>query len=298
MGLAVGTRIAHYEILSALGAGGMGEVYVARDTKLSRDVALKVLPAELASSERRKRFEREAKAIAALNHPNIVHVYSVEEVESVSFITMELVKGKTVAQLLPRNGFPLAKFFEIAIPLTDAVAAAHEQGITHRDLKPENVMESEEGRVKVLDFGLAKVALGFAGERSDLPTETKTREGAIVGTLHYMSPEQATGKAIDHRSDVFSLGVIFYEMLLGRRPFAGDTPGEVLSSVVKDTPGSPLEARPEVPREAIQDCDAVPVERPSASFSKHARYPERARRAQSGSRLGRAAGERASGGIF
>ena len=126
MGLAVGTRIAHYEILSALGAGGMGEVYVARDTKLSREVALKVLPAELASPERRKRFEREAKAIAALNHPNIVHVYSVEEADAdgISFITMELVKGKTVAQLLPRNGFPLAKFFEIAIPLTDAVALA------------------------------------------------------------------------------------------------------------------------------------------------------------------------------
>ena len=152
-----GQLIGHYKILHKIGSGGMGDVYLAEDTTLDRQVALKVLPPELADdAERRARFTREAKAVAALNHPNIVTVHSVEEAGGIHFITMELVKGKTLAEMLPAKGFALGRFFEIAIPLADALAAAHQQGITHRDLKPANVMVSEDGRVKVLDFGLAK----------------------------------------------------------------------------------------------------------------------------------------------
>ena len=247
----IGRTLSHYRILEALGSGGMGDVYVADDTKLSRKVALKVLPEEMASGERLSRFEREAKAIAALNHPNIVHVYSVEEADGVHFITMELVRGKTLAELLPKNGFSLAKFFDLATPLADAVSAAHDEGITHRDLKPDNVMLSDDGRIKVLDFGLAKTAGGFSSETGDseLATKAKTREGAIIGTVHYMSPEQAVGKAVELRSDIFSLAIVFYEMLTGRRPFEGDTPAEVLSSIIKDTPSPVKELREDVPRE-------------------------------------------------
>ena len=186
----VSQTLAHYKILEKIGSGGMGEVYVAEDTKLDRKIALKVLPPEMAESEeRRSRFKREAKAIAALNHPNIVTVHSVEEADGVHFITMELVKGKTLTELLPKHGFPLNRFFDIAIPFADAVAAAHQEGITHRDLKPDNAMVSDDGRVKVLDFGLAKPTSGFAGGDADsaLPTAAKTAEGVIVGTVNYMS---------------------------------------------------------------------------------------------------------------
>ena len=257
----IGTTVAHYKILDKLGSGGMGVVYLAEDTELSRKVALKVLPAEMVKNEqKRARFKREAKAIAALNHPNIVHVYSVEEAvgvgpggtnEPVHFITMELVEGKTVGELLPATGFPLSQFFDIAIPLTDGVAAAHEAGITHRDLKPDNAMVSNEGRIKILDFGLAKPGRGLvgAGGGSEVPTEARTEEGAILGTVSYMSPEQAEGKTVDHRSDIFSLGVVFYEMLSGERPFGGGTSAAILSSILKETPTPLRERRPEIPRE-------------------------------------------------
>ena len=248
----VGHTIAHYKVLQRIGAGGMGEVYLAEDARLNRRVALKVLPPALADSEdRRDRFAREAKALAALNHPNIVTVYSVENEGGVHFITMELVKGKTLAELLPRQGFPVDSFLDIAVPLADAVAAAHEQGIVHRDLKPGNVMVGDDGRVKVLDFGLATSTAGIAGAgvAADLPTALKTAEGMIVGTWQYMSPEQARGQIVDARSDNFSLGIMFYEMLTGSRPFAGDTPTEALSSIIKDAPPSVSEIRPGIPRE-------------------------------------------------
>ncbi len=158
----IGQTLSHYRIVEKLGAGGMGEVYVAEDTKLSRKVALKVLPPEMAeNAERRARFEREAKAVAALDHPNIVTIHSVEEAEGVHFYTMQLVKGKTLTELIPKKGMPLNKFFEIAIPLADAVSAAHEQGIIHRDLKPDNLMVGDDGRLKILDFGLAKLKPGM-----------------------------------------------------------------------------------------------------------------------------------------
>ena len=248
----IGQTLAHYKVLEKIGSGGMGDVYLAEDTKLDRKVALKVLPPELAESEeRRARFKREAKALAALDHPNIVQVFSVEEAEGIHFITMQLVHGKTLTELLPKNGFPLSKFFEIAIPLADAVAAAHQEGITHRDLKPDNMMLGDDGRIKVLDFGLAKPTGGFVGGEADsaLPTVAKTAEGVIVGTLNYMSPEQAQGKSVDTRSDIFSLGVVFYEMLTGRRPFEGENPAEILASIIKDTPDSVSDLNRAVPRD-------------------------------------------------
>jgi Tol biopolymer transport system component len=202
----------------------------------------------MASEERRHRFEREAQAIAALNPPNIVHVYSVEQSEGVHFITMELVKGKTLTALIPKKGLSLAKFFEIAIPLADAVSAAHEKGTIHRDLKPDNLMVSDEGRLKILDFGLAKLKQEFAQQgASELPTQPATQEGRILGTVAYMSPEQAEGKSVDHRSDIFSMGIILDEMATGERPFKGDTTVSIFSSIVKDTPTSGTEVNPDCP---------------------------------------------------
>jgi serine/threonine protein kinase len=247
----IGQTLSHYKILEKLGSGGMGDVYVAEDTKLHRNVALKILPPEMATEERRQRFEREAQAIAALNHPNIVTIHSVEETEGVHFITMELVKGKTLTELIPKRGLPLAKLLEIAIPLADAVSAAHEQGITHRDVKPDNLMVSDEGRLKILDFGLAKLKQEAAAEvpGSELPTEHRTEEGRILGTVAYMSPEQAEGKTVDHRSDIFSIGILLYEMATGERPFQGDTKASLMSSILKDTPTSVTELRSDLPRD-------------------------------------------------
>jgi serine/threonine protein kinase len=252
----IGRVLNHYKILERIGRGGMGEVFLAEDTSLDRKVALKILPEELsANEERRERFEREAKAVAALNHPNIVTIHSVEQAEGVQFITMELVQGKRLSELLPKGGMALSKFLELAIPITEGVSAAHEQGITHRDLKPDNIMVTEKGQPKILDFGLAKLGLKtIASPGSELPTEAMTGEGRIVGTVSHMSPEQAEGKSMDHRSDIFSLGVVFYEMLTGQRPFRGDSPTAVLSSILKDSPQSVTELNPEASRDLAKLC--------------------------------------------
>ncbi len=232
--------IGHYRILEKLGAGGMGEVYLAEDSKLGRRIALKVLPPELAASpERLQRFESEARAVAALNHPNIVTVHSVEEADGIRFITMELVRGKTLTTA--RHSMTLGNFFEVAVPMADALSAAHQQGIVHRDLKPDNVMVTDEGRVKILDFGLAKMRAKPSGDSepfdlSHLPTKSVTSPGVIVGTVAYMSPEQAEGKKVDPRSDIFSLGIILFQLLAGRHPFPGDSAASVLSGILKDTP--------------------------------------------------------------
>jgi Tol biopolymer transport system component len=251
-----GTRLGSYEITALLGVGGMGEVYRARDTRLNRDVALKLLPATAAAdAERRERFEREAQTIAALNHPNIVTIHSVEQADGDFFLTMELVEGRSLAHVIPKTGLPLDQLLKIAIPVADAMAAAHQKGITHRDLKPANVMlgEGEQaGRVKVLDFGLAKLAEAPAATATGvtaLATAPITGEGRILGTVAYMSPEQAEGKLIDARSDLFSLGVILYEMATGQRPFTGDTSISIISSIVKDTPKSVTELNPALPRD-------------------------------------------------
>jgi serine/threonine protein kinase len=243
------TKLGVYEVLAKLGEGGMGEVYRARDTRLDRDVALKVLPTDMvADAARLERFSREARALAALNHPNIVTIYSTEEADGVPFLTMELVDGKTLDRLIQPNGCPISELLEIAIPLCDAVAAAHEKHLTHRDLKPANVMVSDDGRVKVLDFGLASFA---APEREpiDVTRMELTHQGTVLGTAPYMSPEQVEGKAIDHRSDIFSLGIILYEMASGRRPFHGDSSPALISSILKDTPPSLGDLKPEMPGE-------------------------------------------------
>lgn len=248
----IGRTVGHYRILSELGSGGMGTVYLAEDTKLGRKVALKVLPAEMARDpERRGRFVREARAVAALNHPNIVVIHSVEEDGDIPFLTMEHVTGRRLTQLIPPEGMRLRDFFAVAIPLADAIYGAHRQGVTHRDLKPDNVMINDEGRVKVLDFGLAKLFEAAPAERgmnTMTVADVATREGKILGTAAYMSPEQAEGKAIDARTDIFSLGVILFEMLTGRRPFTGDSQVSTLSSVLRDTPPPVHEVKPDLPR--------------------------------------------------
>jgi Tol biopolymer transport system component len=245
----VGRKLSHYRIIEKIGSGGMGDVYVAEDTKLGRKVALKILAPEMASPERRKRFEREAKAVAALNHPNIVTIYSAEEADGIYFITMELVMGKTLTEVLPKKGLPLNQLFGIAIPLADALTAAHQEGITHRDLKPDNTMVSTDGQPKILDFGLAKMKQELEGSGGKRTATTSTQEGRIVGTVTYMSPEQAEGKPVDHRTDIFSLGIMLYEMTTGRRPFAGNNSAAILASIIKDTPRSVTDVNPNAPRD-------------------------------------------------
>jgi len=247
----IGRTVGHYKILEKIGAGGMGEVYAAEDLKLHRKVAFKILPAEVAGDPaRRARFEREATAVASLNHPNIVTVHSVEEADGIHFITMELVAGKTLTELIPRTGFALGRFFDLAAPLTDAVAAAHRAGVVHRDLKPDNIIVTPDGRLKILDFGLAKLrdTPEEAAETSALPTRHLTGEGQILGTVVYMSPEQVEGKPLDHRTDIFSMGIVLYEMATGRRPFAGDTQASIISSILRDAPSSVTDLNPGLPR--------------------------------------------------
>src|SRR6266542_6936072 len=222
MTLASGSRLGPYEIQSPLGAGGMGEVWKARDTRLGREGAIKVLPAEVASDPSRlKRFEKEARSASALNHPNIVTIYDIGSHDSVAFIAMELVEGKTLRELLFAGALPIKRVLAIAAQVADGLARAHEAGIVHRDLKPENVMVTKDSRVKVLDFGLAKLTYtGIdSGEGTNIATETGTGAGVILGTVGYMSPEQASGQPVDYRSDQFSFGSILYELLTGKRAF-------------------------------------------------------------------------------
>jgi len=246
----IGSTLSHFKITAKLGEGGMGEVYRAEDTKLGREVAIKVLPKEMASDPGwLQRFEREARSVASLNHPNIITIHSIEEVEGIRFFSMELVEGRTLTQTIPSAGMPIDLFWEIAIPLVEALAAAHDMGVTHRDLKPGNVMFTDDGRVKVLDFGIAKIAAetGSPIETSE-STWAMTRPGIILGTIPYMSPEQVQGRTADSRSDVFSLGVLLHEMLTGERPFQGETAADLISSILRDVPQSPSRLRPGVPR--------------------------------------------------
>jgi TolB-like protein len=248
MALATGTKLGSYEILSPLGAGGMGEVYRATDTKLGRDIALKVLPTEMAQDpERLARFRREAKVLAQLDHPNIVTIHSVEEADGVHFLTMQLVEGLPLDRLIPACGLPVEQIFEIASALGDALAAAHEKGIVHRDLKPANVMVSKEGRVKVLDFGLAKDIRAAQLSEATMTSDSRTQIGVVMGTPAYMSPEQTSGRPLDHRTDIFSMGVLLHEMATGRRPFDGSSSAELVSAILRDTPPSVTDTRPDLP---------------------------------------------------
>jgi len=255
--LTPGARIGTFEILAPLGAGGMGEVYRARDTRLGREVALKLLPAErLADEDRRRRFVQEARAASALNHPHIVTIHEIESANGLDFIVMEYVPGPSLDRLIPKGGMPVRDALRIAIPLADALAAAHARGIVHRDVKPANVVVSEKGVVKVLDFGLAKLGAADSDEpESTLTTltvpEPLSQPGAIAGTAAYMSPEQATGGDLDARSDIFSFGVVLYELLTGRRPFEGTSVSEVRTAVVRDAPRAPRELVPDIP-EALE----------------------------------------------
>jgi Tol biopolymer transport system component len=241
--LSPGTRLGPYEIQSALGAGGMGEVYRAHDTKLGRDVALKILPDAFAqNADRLARFQREAHVLAALNHSGIAHIYGLEEASGQTALVMELVEGPTLADRIVRGPIPLDEAVPIAKQMAEALEAAHEQGIIHRDLKPANVKVREDGTVKVLDFGLAKAIEPVGAAAADLsesPTVTSpavTARGVILGTAAYMAPEQAKGRTVDKRADVWAFGVVLYEMLTGRRPFAGSDVSEVLASVLAREP--------------------------------------------------------------
>jgi Tol biopolymer transport system component/predicted Ser/Thr protein kinase len=240
----IGQTIAHYEIVEKLGEGGMGVVYRARDTHLDRFVAIKVLPpGKVADAERKARFVQEAKAASALNHPNIVTIYDIDEADGVHFIAMEHVAGKTLHESIPRKGLPVNQALKCAVQIADALAKAHSAGIIHRDLKPGNVMVTGGGLVKVLDFGLAKLAESATGAE-DAPTRTmkpETDEGTIVGTVAYMSPEQGQGLPVDARSDIFSFGALLYEMVTGRRAFQGDTKISILAAVINKEP-EPLAA--------------------------------------------------------
>jgi len=246
MALTIGTLLGSHEITALLGKGGMGEVYRARDTKLKRDVAIKILPDEFSRDrDRVARFQREAEVLAALNHPNIASIYDVQEANETRFLVLELVEGETLAQRIQRGPIPVEEALEIAKAISEALEAAHEKGIVHRDLKPANIKIAADGRVKVLDFGLAK-ALQTGPQTSTLsnsPTLSlgATQAGMILGTAAYMSPEQAKGFEADARSDIFSFGAVFYEMLTARQAFQGDTAAEVLASVlVRDADFAPL----------------------------------------------------------
>jgi eukaryotic-like serine/threonine-protein kinase len=264
----IGRSLAHYQITAALGAGGMGEVFRATDTNLRREVALKVLPAGVAlEPDRLARFQREARAVASLNHPHIVTIFSVEEAEDVHFFTMELVEGQSLDRLIPVGGLAVERLIDMAIALADALAAAHDKGIVHRDLKPANVMVTTDWRVKVLDFGLAKDLRAADPSDVTVTSARQTQVGVVMGTPAYMSPEQLAGWAIDQRSDLFSLGVLLYEMATGRRPFHGHSSAELASSILRDTP-QPVEAlRAGLPKGLVElthrclakDADARPV---------------------------------------
>jgi len=240
MALASGTKLGPYEILSALGAGGMGEVYRARDPRLGREVAIKVLPSGSApDSERLRRFEQEARATAALNHPNILAVFDIGRQDDSPYIVSELLDGETLRARLNSGALPMRKAVEYALQISRGLAAAHDHGIFHRDLKPENIFITRDGHVKILDFGLAKLTMpepGTPGLSVQATLDSVTGRGVLLGTLGYMSPEQCRGATIDARSDIFSFGAVLYEMVSGRRPFRGDTTADTISSILKEEP--------------------------------------------------------------
>src|SRR5262245_25573047 len=250
MPLDSGAKLGVYEIRGQLGAGGMGMVYRAHDPRLGRDIALKILPDDVARNpDSLARFEREARTVAALNHPHIVTIYSTEEAAALKFITMEMIDGRTLDQLIPPIGISLGQFFNVSIAIADALSAAHQKRITHRDLKPGNVMVTESGMVKVLDFGLARAGEDLApNEQATLLTQA----GTVLGTAPYMSPEQVEARAIDPRSDIFSLGIVMYEMVTGSRPFKGETSTSLMLSILKDHPRPISEIRSDAPEGIVQ----------------------------------------------
>ena len=249
MPLTAGTRLGPYEIVALLGVGGMGEVYRARDQRLQRDVAIKILPSEFAlDTNRRARFEREARSASALSHPNILNVYDIGSFDSSIYIAMELIEGVSLRETLASAPLPTRKLLDIAVQIAEALAAAHAAGIVHRDLKPENVMVSKLGYVKLLDFGLAKLTDPESEELTNMPTAVSaTRPGLVMGTVGYMSPEQAAGRAVDFQSDQFSLGSMLYEMATGKRAFDRDTTAETLTAIIREEPDPVVQSNPRTP---------------------------------------------------
>ena len=239
MALAPGTILGQYEIRSPLGAGGMGEVYRAHDTRLDREVAIKVLPESLtADPDRLRRFEQEARAVAALNHPNILAVYQMATHDGVSYMVTELLEGETLRERLRRGQIPLRKAIDYAGQIAHGPAAAHDKGIVHRDLKPENLFITKDGRVKILDFGLAKLTQPKDSSEVEATVELGTEPGMVMGTVGYMSPEQVRGKSADHRSDIFAFGMILYEMVTGKQTFRKPTSAETMTAILNEDPPS------------------------------------------------------------
>src|SRR5208337_4019418 len=231
MALTSGAKLGPYEILSLLGAGGMGEVYRARDTRLGREVAIKVLPESFSSDPGRlHRFEQEARTVAALKHPNILAVFDIGQHNGSPFLVSELVEGESLCAVLDRGAVPQRKAIEYGVQITHGLAAAHEKGIIHRDLKPENIFVTKDGRIKILDFGLAKLAQKAGAEPEEMTlTSAHTAAGLVMGTASYMAPEQVRGEAVDPRTDIFAFGAVLYEMLSGERAFRRDTAAETMT---------------------------------------------------------------------
>src|SRR5450631_1073659 len=238
MALTSGTKLGPYEIIAPLGAGGMGEVYRARDTRLGRDVALKILPDSFArEADRLRRFEQEARAVAALNHPNILAIHDIGQHDGSPFLVSELLEGESLRAALDRGALPQRKTIEYGVQIAHGLAAAHEKGIVHRDLKPENIFVTKDGRIKILDFGLAKLAQKAGAEQDEVTlTSSHTAAGMVMGTASYMAPEQVRGEAADPRTDIFAFGAVLYEMLSGARAFRRDTAAETMTAVLKDDP--------------------------------------------------------------
>src|SRR2546421_785659 len=239
MMLSVGTKLGPYEIAVPVGAGGMGEVYRARDTRLGRDVAVKVLPSSFsADSDRLHRFEQEACAASALNHPNILIVHDIGTHDGSPYIVSELLEGETLRQRMSGAALAQRRVTDYASQIAHGLAAAHEKGIVHRDLKPDNVFITKDGRIKILDFGIAKLTQPDGHQsQTEIPTRrVDTDPGVVMGTVGYMSPEQVKGRAVDHRSDIFSVGAILYEMLSGRRAFHGESAADTMSAILKEDP--------------------------------------------------------------
>ena len=243
MALTAGTRLGPYQIADQLGAGGMGEVYRATDTRLDRTVAIKVLPEHLASDpQRRERFEREARAVSSLNHPHICTLHDIGEQNGTHYLVMELIEGQTLQQRLEKERLPVDQALEYAIQIADALDKAHRKGVVHRDLKPGNIMLTKSAGVKLLDFGLAKLKgdAGTVSPLSQMPTQDPstplTAEGTIIGTLQYMAPEQLEGKEADPRTDIFAFGAVVYEMVTGKKAFDGASPASLIGAILKDVP--------------------------------------------------------------
>jgi serine/threonine protein kinase len=239
MDIPIGTKLGRYEIRSFIGAGGMGQVYRAHDTSLARDVAIKSLPPVYLSPDRLRRFEQEARATSALNHPNILAIFDIGTYENAPFVVSELLEGQTLRERLAQGPLPPRKAIDYAKQIGRGLAAAHEKGIVHRDLKPENIYITNSGHVKILDFGLAKLVDPVLSEDELSQVETKhlqTEPGVVLGTAGYMSPEQVRGNPADPRSDIFSFGALLYEMVAGVRPFRGDSSVETMNAILKEEP--------------------------------------------------------------